>query len=279
MEKYFAAKQRLFLELLGKHPTTSVAVLNGDDPWIRKLRVREGSNVWWYGKENADFTFRILKQDLSGSFFHLTTPRGNCEILLPSPGTHNVYNAVAAAAAGLAAGASLATVAEALGSFHGAPGRLEKVANSRGLFIFVDYAHTDDALRTVLRSLAQMRGSGGSRIITVFGCGGDRDTGKRPLMAAAAAEFSDIVVITSDNPRSEDPQKIIQDVKKGIPPRWKGELHVEADRRKAFAIALQSAREGDVILVAGKGHEDYQIIGKDKQPFSDVLELAALLKA
>jgi UDP-N-acetylmuramoyl-L-alanyl-D-glutamate--2,6-diaminopimelate ligase len=281
MESYFKAKQRLFLELLGRHPTTSAAILNGDDPWIRKIQVREGVTTWWYGSENADFTFRILKQDLSGSLFHLSTPRGNCEMQIPIPGTYNVYNAVASVAACLAAGASLDTAAHALQSFHGAPGRLEKVNNNKGLYVFVDYAHTDDALRTVLRSLAATRENAHaeSRIITVFGCGGDRDKGKRPLMAKAAAEFSDTVIITSDNPRTEEPQSIIRDVRSGIPQDWKGELHVEADRRKACAIALQTAREGDVILVAGKGHEDYQIIGKEKLPFSDLLVLQELLKA
>lgn len=281
MENYFAAKEKLFCELLGRHAETSVAVLNGDDPWIRKVRVREGTTQWWYGRENADFTFRILKQDLHGSFFHLSTPRGNSEIHLPSPGTHNVYNAVAAIAASLAAGVSLATAGEAISKFHGAPGRLEKVSNNKGLYIFVDYAHSDDAIRTVLRSLSETRDAyhRASRIVTVFGCGGDRDRGKRPLMAKAAAEFSDAIVITSDNPRTENPRAIVDDAAAGIPLEWKGELRIEEDRRKAFAIALQSAREGDVILVAGKGHEDYQIIGKEKQPFSDVKELSELLKA
>jgi len=278
METYFKAKERLFHELLGRHTKTAAAVLNGDDPWIRKTQVREGVTVWWYGQRDADFTFRILKQDLNGSLFHLSSPRGNIEMQLPCPGTHNVYNAVAAIAAGAAAGVSLETAAAALGGFYGAPGRLEKVKNNRKLHIFVDYAHTDDALRTVLRSLDEMRGENQARIITVFGCGGDRDKGKRPLMAAAAAEYSDILIITSDNPRTENPQAIIGDIQEGIPVQWKGELHVESDRRKALAIALQTAREGDVILIAGKGHEDYQIIGREKQPFSDVTVIVELLK-
>jgi UDP-N-acetylmuramoyl-L-alanyl-D-glutamate--2,6-diaminopimelate ligase len=276
MEAYFAAKERLFSELL---TAGSFAVLNGDDPAIRKLRVKEGVTTWWFGMKNADFSFRILKQDLNGSLFHLSTPRGNIEIQLPSPGLHNVYNAAAAAAAGLAAGASLNTVAEALGQFHGAPGRLEKVKNDRGLHIFVDYAHTDDAVKTVLRALGELRGASKNRIITVFGCGGDRDRGKRPLMARAAAEGSETVIITSDNPRTEDPNQIIAEVKSGIPSSWSGELHIEAERRKAFAIALQTAREGDVILVAGKGHEDYQIVGHEKLSFSDSQVLTELLNA
>jgi UDP-N-acetylmuramoyl-L-alanyl-D-glutamate--2,6-diaminopimelate ligase len=276
MDEYFAAKQVLFSELLGQRRASAIAVLNGDDPWIRKVCLREGVTAWWYGMQDADFHFRVLKQDLEGTLFHLTTPRGNCEIHLPCPGLHNVYNAVASAAAGLAAGASLSTVSEALSGFYGAPGRLEKVSNDRGLHIFVDYAHTDDALRSVLSTLRSM-GNGG-RILTVFGCGGDRDKGKRPLMTAAAAQYSDLLVLTSDNPRSEDPQAILNDMQAGLPQAWRGDVHLEVDRRKAFAIALQKAREGDVILVAGKGHEDYQIVGQERLAFSDTRVLSELLK-
>jgi UDP-N-acetylmuramoyl-L-alanyl-D-glutamate--2,6-diaminopimelate ligase len=275
MENYFAEKQKLFAHLLGRHPTTAVAVLNGDDAAIRSVRVKEGATVWWFGAGNADFAFRVLKQDLTGSLFHLSTPRGNCEIQLAVPGLHNIYNAVAAVAASVAAGVSLATAGEALARFNGAPGRLQRVRNSRGLHIFVDYAHTDDALRTVLRALSDLRPSG--RLITVFGCGGDRDKGKRPLMAKAAAELSDVLIITSDNPRSEDPLRILADIECGIPEGWKGEWRREPDRRKALALSLQTAKEGDVILVAGKGHEDYQIIGREKLSFSDSQVLSELL--
>ncbi len=281
MDHYFSAKQRLFSELLGRHPDVKVAVLNSDDPWVRKTQVREGVSTWWYGQsEDADFKFRPLKQDLNGTLFHLSTPRGNTEISVPSPGLHNVYNAVAATAATLSAGVSLETAAEALSRFFGAPGRLEKVPNNRAIHIFVDYAHTDDALASVLNALAQARAkSGGSgRILTVFGCGGDRDRGKRPLMAKAAANFSDVVIITSDNPRSEEPRSIIDDIRAGIPSGWKGELAIEPDRRQALSLSLQMAREGDVILVAGKGHEDYQIIGEEKLPFSDVHVMNELLR-
>lgn len=279
MENYFAAKERMFKELLGRSGQPGFAILNGDDPWIRKTRVREGVTTWWYGKKNsADFLFRVLKQDLNGSLFHLTTPQGSIEIHLPCTGEHNVYNAVAAIAAASAAGCPLPTAREALKDFHGAPGRLEKVANERGLHVFVDYAHTDDALRTVGRALKALRGASEGKIITVFGCGGDRDKGKRRLMAAAACEFSDVLVITSDNPRTEDPLKIIADIKSGLPMSWAGEVKVEPDRKKALGLSLQSAREGDVILIAGKGHEDYQIVGDKKLEFSDAKIMAELLK-
>jgi UDP-N-acetylmuramoyl-L-alanyl-D-glutamate--2,6-diaminopimelate ligase len=280
MENYFHAKEKLFSELLGRHPQTAVAVLNGDDATVRKTRVKEGVTTWWYGLANADFEFKILKQDLSGSLFHLSTPRGNTEVHLPCPGMHNVYNATAAIAAALAAGVALETAAAALNTFYGAPGRLEKVPNKRGMHIFVDYAHTDDAVHTVLKALAQTQEASRAKgqIITVFGCGGDRDRGKRPLMAKAACEYSQTVIITSDNPRTEDPLKIIGEIKTGVPVGWKGRLLIEPDRRQALSTALQTAREGDVILVAGKGHEDYQIIGDRKLPFSDQKAIAELLK-
>lgn len=279
MEDYFAAKERLFTDLLGRHDGVNVAILNGDDPWIRKTRVREGVTTWWYGQKDCDFTFRPLRQDMNGTLFHLTTPRSNCEVFLPCTGLHNVYNAVAALAAGLAAGVSLETAARALAQFRGAPGRLQRVPNQRGLHVFVDYAHTDDALTTVLKALHQVREESAhpGKIITVFGCGGDRDRGKRPLMAAAAAALSDALVVTSDNPRSENPQGIVEDIVKGIPANWAGELTVEIDRRKALSLALQMSREGDVILVAGKGHEDYQIIGDQRLHFSDAEVLLELL--
>jgi UDP-N-acetylmuramoyl-L-alanyl-D-glutamate--2,6-diaminopimelate ligase len=279
MEQYFRAKERLFNELLGNHPSYAVAVLNGDDPEIRKVRVKEGVTVWWFGKNAADFTFRVMKQDLNGSFFHLSSPRGTCEVHLPCPGEHNIYNAVAAIAACCAAGCSLQTAGEALSKFYGAPGRLEKVPNKKGVHIFVDYAHTDDALRTVLKALSALRAEMNSKakILTVFGCGGDRDKGKRPMMSMAATELSDTVLITSDNPRSEDPLGIIEDIKTGVPKNWSGRLLVEPDRRKALDLALQLAGEGDVILVAGKGHEDYQIVGDKKLSFSDVQVVTELL--
>lgn len=280
MQDYFLAKERLFSELLGQGVGTSVAILNGDDQTVRTTRIKEGVTVWWYGSKDADFTFRLLQEDLSGSLFHLTTPRGNVEVRLACPGLHNVYNATAAIAVGLAAGMSLERAVEALAEFRGAPGRLEKVENARGLHIFIDYAHTDDALRSVLTALHRVRtkGNGRGRILTVFGCGGDRDRGKRPLMAKAASERSDILILTSDNPRTEDPVAILEEIRQGVPKAWAGQLLIEVDRRKALKVALQTAQEGDVILVAGKGHEDYQIIGSQRLMFSDRQVIGELLE-
>jgi len=278
MEDYFHAKERLFTELLGNNSNCAVAVLNGDDPWIRKIRVREGVKVWWYGQSAGDFAFRSFKQNLAGTLVHLSTPRGSGEFQLAVPGLHNVYNATAAVAASMSAGVSLNAALAALAEFRGTPGRLERVNNHKDLHIFVDYAHTDDALRTVLQMLHDLKANS-SKIITVFGCGGDRDKGKRPLMGKVAASLSDRVILTSDNPRKEDPLLILHEIKSGISAAFAGELQIEPDRRQALALALQSAKEGDVILVAGKGHEDYQIVGKEKFSFSDQQVLGELLKA
>ena len=159
-----------------------------------------------------------------------------------------------------------------MAEFTGVPGRLERVPDVGGLHIFIDYAHTDDALKVVLRALNEVRVQAGlkNRILTVFGCGGDRDKGKRPLMAQAAVQGSDLVWMTSDNPRTEDPESIIRDCAAGIDPQLLNkQVFTEVDRQTAIDRALQSAQSGDVILIAGKGHENYQIIGTEKRPFSD----------
>lgn len=274
MEEYFAAKERLFREVLGASRKAQVwAILNSDDPAGRKLQVSDRAKVWTYGQGPADFRFHVRDQNFGGTTFTLKTPRGETEIHLPVPGLHNVYNATAAIAVGLAADAALETCKEAMADFQGVPGRLQKVPNAKGVHIFVDYAHTDDALKVVLNALGEVRRSARleNRIITVFGCGGDRDKGKRPLMANAAAAGSDMVFITSDNPRTEDPMSIIQDGVAGLPAGVLNQTaFTEVDRRAAIGRALQSAQVGDVILIAGKGHETYQIIGAEKRPFSDV---------
>lgn len=274
MDEYFAAKERLFREVLGASRKSQVwAVINADDPAGRKLQVTDRAKVWTYGQGAADFRFLIREQDFGGTRFTLKTPRGEAEIHLPLPGLHNVYNATAAIAVGLAADASLATCSEALANFRGVPGRLQKVPNDKGVHVFVDYAHTDDALKVVLAALGEVRRSAQleNRIITVFGCGGDRDKGKRPLMAQAALAGSDLVFLTSDNPRTEDPDQIIQDGVAGLAPEVLNQtVFTEVDRRAAIGRALQSAQVGDVILIAGKGHETYQIVGAEKRPFSDV---------
>ncbi len=272
MEDYFAAKQRLFHELLSRSDKPArFAIINRDDEYGRRLSA-DGATVWTFGSSEADFTYKVFGQNFSGTKFTLQTPQGACEINLPMAGVHNVQNATAALAVGLAAGAHLETCVAALEKFQGVSGRLEAVPNNKGVHVFVDFAHTDAAIAGILENLNRVRSASQirNRIITVFGCGGDRDRGKRPLMMKAALGGSDLVILTSDNPRTEDPNAIIKDALEGANANeQKSKVIVEADRRKALALALKEASFGDVVLIAGKGHETYQQIGAQKFPFSD----------
>lgn len=283
MEDYFDAKHKLFRDLLSSsskpHPT---AVLNAEDPYALRIQTDPRVRRWTYGPSiGATLRYTILSQAFEGTRFALATPMGECEIRLPMVGLHNVANACAAIGAALAAGISLEICSTALASLRAVSGRLEAVPNVKGVHVFVDYAHTDDALATVLHYLNDIRAKAGlaSRLITVFGCGGDRDKGKRPLMAKAAVQMSDLVVLTSDNPRTENPDAILDDAIAGVPEARLGQtLFREVDRRKGIAKALALAAPGDVVLIAGKGHEDYQIIGTTKYPFSDFEVVKELLR-
>jgi len=271
MEAYFKAKARLFVGLLPQSSKThSISIVNKDDPWGERLVQLCPGQVWTYGKKESQLQFKILKSSVEGSLFFLKTPRGEMEFKLNLPGEHNVYNSVAALGAGLIAGASLQTLKESLAKFMGVPGRLERIYHEKRLpMTFVDYAHTPDALVRVLSTLktALEDSDQKGKLICVFGCGGDRDKGKRPEMGRAASQFSDTVIITSDNPRSESPRSIIEDIQSGLP---EGTVSIaEMDRRRAIEIALQSGGENDVILIAGKGHENYQIIGDQTLEFLD----------
>jgi len=194
----------------------------------------------------------------------------SCEILSPLVGRHNVQNSLAAAGAAIALGVPLETIAAGLAACGCVPGRLQRVAPADGrdrpFTVLVDYAHTDDALANVLSALRPLtRG----RLTALFGCGGDRDNTKRPRMARVAARWADRIIVTSDNPRTEDPNKIIEQILKGFEPEQMGRVRVEPDRRQAIALAVSDAREGDVVLLAGKGHETYQIVGREQLPFDD----------
>lgn len=281
MEKYFEAKQRLFADLMWKtDKVPSFAVINTADKWGRRLRVPDSTVLWTYGSKDSDFKYEITKMDFALTEFKLQTPAGDADVALPMSGVHNVLNSIAALATGMSAGIPLQLCVEALNKFTGVPGRLESVPNNKKLSIFVDYAHSPDALENVLTALNSVRENLKSKaqIWTIFGCGGDRDKGKRPLMAQMAMKYSDQVVVTSDNPRTEDPQSILNDIMAGIPADKKENVEVYVDRREAIFSAIQNAEDGDVILIAGKGHEDYQIIGKEKFPFSDVKVAAEALK-
>ena len=274
IDDYFLAKQRLFKELPQKQGARKfVAIVNTDDEYGKKLEVADGVKYISYGKNRADYCFRILDETFSGVKFQLSGPRGEAEFFIPLPGEHNVYNSVAAIIAAVTAGVSLDTCKQALQKFTGVPGRLQQVINRKEVHIFVDYAHTPQALETVLVALRKVgeKVPQNYQLITVFGCGGDRDPGKRPLMMEAAKKYSDIVFLTSDNPRTEDPLKIIDDAMKVVSQdELDHNVFVEVDRKLAIERAINSAQQGDVILIAGKGHEDYQILGLEKIHFSDV---------
>jgi UDP-N-acetylmuramoyl-L-alanyl-D-glutamate--2,6-diaminopimelate ligase len=271
MENYHEAKQRLFTDLMWK--TSKVpcfAVINTDDHFGRTMKVAEPAEIFTYGQKDADFEFRVEDIDWTGTKFILKTRLGKFSVQSPLLGTHNVYNTVAAMAVGTAAGVPMEQLVESVAAFPGVPGRLQKVP-SRRVNIFVDYAHTPDALEKVLSILKELRDriSPNVKIWCLFGCGGDRDKGKRPLMAQMAAKFADHVVVTSDNPRTEDPEIIMSDIATGFGEEQKNKTVKEVNRRKAIEFTLAQAAPGDVILIAGKGHEDYQIIGTQKFDFDD----------
>lgn len=281
MEAYFEAKLRFFTGLLRDSAKKETrAIVNVDDDYGRKivssLKSEKKPLVWTLGQgSDADYAYKILKQGFDGVEFQLKSPAGDHRLRLAMAGLHNVQNAVSAFATGLAAGLAVSVIETAIQSIRGVNGRLEHVPNTRGLHVFVDYAHTDDALSAILRLLSEIREeavrSGGARagICTVFGCGGDRDRGKRPLMMRAALAGSDQVIVTSDNPRTEDPEKIIDDAMAAVQGAEASKVERVVDRRQAIERALSRAKKGDVVLIAGKGHEATQTIGTVKMPFSD----------
>jgi UDP-N-acetylmuramoyl-L-alanyl-D-glutamate--2,6-diaminopimelate ligase len=266
MEDYFRAKLRLFT--LGRR---SMAVVNGDDEWGRKLMSHIAMGGITYGLAPGamvraeDYTF---KDD--GTRAAVKFPAGRFELESHLLGKPNLYNILAAAAAALTLNIPAPAVKEGIRALRGVPGRFQKIANTLGLRIFVDYAHTDDALRNLLETARELKGAG--RVIVVFGAGGDRDRSKRPRMGEAAGALADWSIITSDNPRSEDPLEIIRDIEAGIHKNGRDRYEVEPDRRAAIGKALRLGLEGDTILVAGKGHEDYQII-KDRVTHFDDSEI------
>jgi len=270
MKEYFLAKQKLFTDLLwstGKVPV--FAIVNTDDPFGKKIRVAGYAGLWSYGQgRTVDFRFRVTKSNFSRTEFVLDTPFGQYKAVIPLCGLHNVYNAVGVIAAAASIGIPVSYSLRALSTFAGVPGRLQLVTNSKNVHIFIDYAHTPDALKNVLESIQKVRAESGqqNQIMTIFGCGGDRDKTKRPLMAEIAEKYSDLVIVTSDNPRTEDPLAIISDILTGFHEK---KHRVEVDRKKAIQAAMQIAKAGDVVLIAGKGHEPYQIVGTTKTHFSD----------
>lgn len=273
MESYFKAKERLFSEILSHSDKKDpCAIINTSDDWGKKIQVTDKARVFTYGERDAHLTFKVISQDFRGSLLQIKTPQGENRLHLPIPGRFNVFNALAAVGVGLAAGISMSLIVEALEKFSGVPGRLQRVPLENGPIVFVDYAHTPDALEKVLQELNEIRRTSQleNKIITVFGCGGDRDKGKRPLMGQAAYEGSDYVFVTSDNPRTESPDQILKDILEGMPDNAPSDrVFSDVDREAAIGRALQMAHQDDVILIAGKGHENYQIIGTQTLDFDD----------
>lgn len=268
MQHYLDCKAKLFAGLgEGEKSGPKYAVLNSDDPASRYIASMTHVPTWHFGLgRGADVRGEEVRFHDRGITFRVRTPHGDSPIELKLVGMFNVYNALASLSVGLNEGMSLKDCAEALAQVVGIPGRFESVDCGQPFKVIVDYAHTPDGLENVLRAA---RAITSGRVITVFGCGGDRDRGKRPLMGEVAARLSDIAVITSDNPRSEDPQAIISEIIPGVKKVGGGRYFVEPDRRRAIELAIREASAGDLVLIAGKGHENYQIIGDRAFPFSD----------
>lgn len=303
IEDYFEAKALLFTRWLAE--SQGYSVINRDDPYGERLcAMTFGTTVAYGSTLECNLVLQAISTRADGTRWELVLKNGVwpermrggvnfAELYSPLAGRYNAFNCTAAAGVALLEGLTLAQVTDGLATFPGVPGRLQRVANPKGVNVYVDYAHTPDALLNVLSALRELRAEG-QRIITVFGCGGDRDPDKRPKMGAAAQMGSDMIVVTSDNPRSEDPEKIIDQIMAGIEPGAGGtgvspvseesravtpvpptlsSVVRESDRRKAIGIALAEAGPGDIVLIAGKGHEDYQILGSETIHFSDVEEV------
>lgn len=260
---YLDAKTILFENLSGD----ATAILNRQSEHSKLIAEKTKCKIIWYGINcDADLTAEIKSMTVSDTCFTLNHAGQTQTVTTNLIGEYNISNHLAAAGLCLAAGLSLEKTARGLSSFKCVPGRLERVETSADFTVLIDYAHTDDALKNVLSTLKPLCKG---RLIVVFGCGGDRDRTKRPRMAAIAERLSDIVIVTSDNPRTEDPQQIIDEVITGFKNPTGDSILVEPDRAKAIETAIASAKENDIVLIAGKGHEDYQIIGKEKIHFSD----------
>ena len=266
MEGYFLAKRRLFVD--GSAPS----VVNADDPYGRRLAEQVDAITYSIGGD-ADFRATDVRFDAGGARFVLDTPAGAADVRIALPGLFNVSNALAALAATLQLGVPLDDAVAALADAERVPGRFEPVDEGQDFAVLVDYAHTPDSLENVLRAARELAAG---RVHVVFGAGGDRDREKRPLMGAAAATGADRVIVTSDNPRSEDPDAIVAEILAGTGP----DVEHEVDRRKAIALAIGTAAPGDVVVIAGKGHEQGQEFEDGrKEPFDDVSVAREALRA
>ena len=273
-DEYFRSKQRLFTELTARtsRSGSTRAIVNIDDPKGRELCQSTGAPVWTYSlSAPSDIRAEQVQLHLEGTQFNAVTPHGAIPIDTQLVGEHNVYNLLCAIAVALHEGVSLSAIRDGIQDIPNVPGRFERIDGGQAFTVVVDYAHTDDALDRLLTTAQALKVG---RVLTVFGCGGDRDRGKRPKMGKVAARKSDLVFLTSDNPRTEDPLEIIREVEVGIREGRMGTTgargySVEPDRALAIEAAIREAKPGDMVLIAGKGHEDYQIIGTQRHHFDD----------
>lgn len=269
MEEYFNAK----LKLLQHLKDGGTAVLNADDSWIASIGQKARKVVTYGIEQPADIRALDVQSGLGGSRFDIEYQGQRTAVQTALFGKHNVYNILGAISAASSIGVAVDESARVMRDFKGVPGRLERVDAGQEFFLFVDYAHTDDGLRNVLSALRPLAHK---KLLVLFGCGGDRDKGKRPKMARVAEQLADYVVLTSDNPRFEDPRSILKDVSSGFSPGF-DRCEVHPDRRKAIRQILLKAHKEDVVLLAGKGHEDTQIIGNERMPFNDKEEAVRIL--
>jgi len=272
-DNYFSAKRRLFESTGAGAPDYSV--INTDDEWGKKL-LGLGSKTLTYGLQNgADLTAKKFQLSFNGLNFTAQTPNGKIQVQSSLVGRINVYNILAAIGAGLGLGLSKEIIEAGIRNLEAVSGRFQRIDLGQPFLVVVDYAHTDDALENLIRTARELNTKG--RIITLFGCGGSRDRTKRPIMGETAGRLSDLTILTSDNPRQEDPLKIISDVVVGIQ-KSAGKYLIEPDRAKAIALSIDEAHAGDIVLLAGKGHEDYQIFADRTVHFDDRQEANKALR-
>jgi UDP-N-acetylmuramoyl-L-alanyl-D-glutamate--2,6-diaminopimelate ligase len=278
MEKYFAAKRLLFDGTV--YPAPRVAVINAHDERAKQLAAaarRAGAEIHMYGIDKGDWRAASYSLTPAGAILHLETPAGNAEVASHLAGEVNILNLLAAFTAAHARGVAFNDLVAAIPTLKPVPGRFQSVHAGQPFTVIVDYAHTDDALRNLTALARQMTQQSGRRVITLFGCGGDRDRTKRPKMGKAAGEGSDYVVATSDNPRSEDPLAILAEVEPALEATGVKYI-IEPDRGSAIRIALESAQPGDIVLLAGKGHEKEQILNGRTIPFDDTEIALSILR-
>lgn len=274
MENYFEAKQLLFTELLLPGGT---AILNWDDPWARKLKIREGARVLRLGQsEDANFRFKVQELSVTGSRFTVTLEGIEQEFNLPMLGIHNIYNFCNALGVAVGEGRTMAEIAAETKSICSVPGRSEMLNLGQKFGVMIDFAHTPDAMKNVLVSCREITKG---RLIVVFGAGGDRDHSKRPEMGAMADAYADIIILSSDNPRTEDPEAIMDMVQNGIKREPGPSFRRNWDRDQAIKEAIELAQSGDLVLLAGKGHETSQEIGRAFHPFDDRQVAAQYIRA